>query len=166
MFLENLKGDNAMKTKEIKMYVLAALTGSVAVFGLTLLIYQTFFHDFLASFNELSPEVIQLISREQPVLAGTILANLAHGFLLATMIRWCKFYTPLRGAAVGAVIGALTEIYFCFTQYTMFKTMNVPSALLDTVMWSFVNAIVGALVAWIIAKGITNDDMAAASPQW
>lgn len=144
-------------TKYNKMYILAGFVGAIAAFGITMLIYQTFFHEFLASFNELSDEVIALIQRDPPQGIGSIIANIAHGFLLATMIRWCKAYKPSQGAAVGAVIGALTEIYFCFTQYAMFKTMNIPSALLDTAMWACVCAIVGAIVSWIISKGVEKD---------
>lgn len=145
-------------SKYNKMYVLAGFVGAIAAFGITILIYQTFFHEFLASFNELSDEVITLIQRDPPKGFGSVLANVAHGFLLATMIRWCKAHKPLQGAAVGATIGALTEIYFCFTQYAMFKTMNIPSALLDTVMWAFVCAIVGALVSWILSKGLPGKE--------
>lgn len=154
-----------MKTNENKMYLFAAFAGTVAVLGLTLLIYATFFHEFLEQFTELSPNVVEMISRENVNLVTILLANLAHGFLIATVIRWGKFHTPLRGAGAGAVIAFLTEIYFCFSQYSLFKTMSLPSAILDTLMWTFINAIVGALVAYIIGRGVAKDEKIAASPQ-
>lgn len=145
-------------TTENKTYLLAALAGAVAVLGLTLLIYATFFQNFLGQFNELSPEVTKLISRESPNLIVVLFANLAHGFLIATVIRWGKFYTPLRGAGAAAIIAFLTEVYFLFTQYAIFKTMSLPSAIADTLMWTFINVIVGALVAWIFAKGVLKNE--------
>lgn len=154
-----------MLTRRNKMYLLASLAGAVAVIGLTILIYGTFFQNFLEQFNELSPDVVKLISRESLNLAAFLLANLAHGFLIATVIRWGKFYTPWRGAGAGAIIAFLTEVYFLFTQYALFKTMSLPSAILDTLMWAFINAIVGALVAWILGRGAAKDEKIAASPQ-
>lgn len=138
--------------KRNKMYILAGLAGTVAVLGLTILIYGTFFQNILEKFNELSPDLIKQISRENSNLATVLLANLAHGFLIATVIRWGKFYRPIRGAGAGAVVAFLTEVYFLFTQYSMFKMMPLPSAILDTLMWTFINAIVGALVAWILGR--------------
>ena len=46
-------------------------------------------------------------------LMGTMLmANLAHGFLMATVIQWGKFLKPIEGAKSAAVIAFLTEIYW------------------------------------------------------
>lgn len=139
-----------------KTYLLAAAAGTVAVLGITILIYATFFHEFLEQYVELSPDVVAMISRENTNLVAMLLANLAHGFLIATVIRWGKFYTPLRGAGAGAAIAFLTEIYFCFSQYSILKTMSLTTAVLDTVMWTFINAIVGAIVAWVFAKGASK----------
>lgn len=150
-------------TRKNAMYLLASFAGAVAVFCLTVLIYGTFFQNFLEKFNELSPEVTKMILREKMSFIALILANLAHGFLIATVVRWGKFYTPLRGAGAGAVIAFLTEAYFLFTQYAIFKTMSLPSAIADTFMWTFINIFVGALVAWISARG--NDDKRPPLPQ-
>lgn len=52
----------------------------------------------------------------------------------------------------------ITEIYFCFAQYTMFKTMSLGSAILDTIMWTImwtvVNTVVGVLVGWIFMRSL------------
>ena len=133
-------------------FLLASVVGAVAVFGLTLLIYGTFFQDFLEGFSELSPETTELISRDSINIVAIIIANLAHGVLLATVITWGKFYTPLRGATAAAVVAFLTEVYFLFTQYAIFKTMSLQSAILDTVMWTLINAVVGALVAGLFVS--------------
>lgn len=144
-------------TKKILYYIFAAIVGAVASFGITIVIYEVFgYHDFLATFNELSDEAIAMITRNPAQPIGSVIANIAHGLLLTTMIKWTKSYKPLQGAAVGAIIGFFTEIYFCFTQYTMFKTMNVPSACLDTIMWSCVCAVAGALIALILSKGLCS----------
>lgn len=145
--------------------LLAALAATIAVIGLTLLIYGTFFQDVLDNFQELSPGVEKLIERENPALASIVLANLAHGLLITTVIQWGKFYEPLRGAAAGAVIACLTEVYFLFTQYALFKTMTLMSAILDTMMWTLINAIVGALVAWILDRLVNERGHMAAAPQ-
>lgn len=151
-------------THKNRMYLLAAMAGAVASVCLTLLIYATFFQDILEQFQVLTPEVVALITQENPILAAIALANLAHGFLIATVIRWGKFYTPLRGAGAAAVVAFLTELYFCFTQYAMFKTMTATSAILDALMWTLINALVGALVAWISARG-TQDAKESEPPQ-
>lgn len=136
-----------------RQYMLAAFVGAVTVLGLTILIYATFFQNFLERFNELSSHTTDLITRENSNLFAILIANLAHGLLIATVIRWGKFYTPLRGAAAGAAVAFLTEVYFLFTQYAIFKTMSLPSAIFDTLMWTFVNVFVGALVALILRRG-------------
>ena len=132
-------------------FILAALAGTVTVLALTIAIYATFFHDFLGQFLELSPETITLISRD-PVNVGTMLmANVAHGFLIATVVLWGKFFKPLQGAKAAAVIALLTEIYFCFSQYSIMKTMSIQSAIIDTIMWTLVNFVVGAVTAKILS---------------
>lgn len=138
--------------RRIATFIGASLIAAIAVFGLTLLIYATFFQNFLEQFNELSPATTALISRDSINMVAIVAANLAHGVLLATVITWGKFYTPLRGAGAAATVAFLTEVYFLFTQYAIFKTMSLPSAIFDTVMWTLVNALVGALIAWILAR--------------
>lgn len=152
-----------MKHTGIAAFVLASIAGAVAVFGLTLLIYATFFQDFLAGFSELTPEAVELISRDQINIVAIVIANLAHGILLATVIAWGRFYTPLRGAGAAAVVAFLTEVYFLFTQYAIFKTMDLVSAVADTVMWTLVNAVVGALVAWILGRSVARRGVAASA---
>lgn len=139
-----------------KQYILAAFAGTVAVLGLTILIYGTFFQNFLERFNELSDHTTDLITRENSNLFALLLANFAHGLFIATVIRWGKFYTPLRGAGAAATVAFMTEIYFLFTQYSIFKTMSLPSAIFDTLMWTFINIFVGALVAVILRKGVVK----------
>lgn len=137
--------------KKVGNFILAALAGTVTVLALTIAIYASFFHEFLGQFLELSQETITLISRE-PVNVGTMLmANVAHGFLIATVILWGKFLTPLQGAKAAAVVAFLTEIYFCFSQYSIMKTMSIQSAVIDTIMWTVVNFVVGAVVAKILS---------------
>ncbi len=137
--------------KKVGNFILAALAGTVTVLALTIAIYASFFHEFLGQFLELSQETITLISRD-PVNVGTMLmANIAHGFLIATVILWGKFLTPLQGAKAAAVIAFLTEIYFCFSQYSIMKTMSIQSAIIDTIMWTVVNFAVGAVVAKILS---------------
>lgn len=141
-----------MRRAQILTFALAALAGAVAVFGLTMLIYATFFQSFLEQFQELTPAQVEMISRENISFPAIVLANLAHGALLATVIWWRKAFTWRTGAIAAAIIAFLTEIYFLFTQYALFKTMNLESAIWDTVVWTLVNAVVGALVAWIFAR--------------
>lgn len=137
--------------KKVGNFILAALAGTVTVLALTIAIYASFFHEFLGQFLELSQETITLISRD-PVNVGTMLmANVAHGFLIATVILWGKFLTPLQGAKAAAVVAFLTEIYFCFSQYSIMKTMSIQSAVIDTIMWTVVNFAVGAVVAKILS---------------
>lgn len=146
-------------------FLVAVVIGAVTVFGLTLLVYATFFQNFLEQFNELTPETTEEISRDSINIIAIIAANIAHGVLLATVIHWGKFYTPLRGAGAAAIIAFLTEVYFLFTQYAIFKTMSLPSAIFDTVMWTLVNAIVGALVAWIFARSMQRTSQLPLEPK-
>ena len=68
---------------------------------LTIAIYASFFHDFLGKFLELSPETIALVSRN-PVNVGTMLmANIAHGFLIATVILWGEILKTIAGSKGG-----------------------------------------------------------------
>ena len=91
--------------------------------------------------------------------------NRVAAFLLATVITWGRFLTPARGAAAAATVAFLTEVYFLFTQYALFKTMDLVSAIADTIMWTLVNAVVGALVARILARSYTPTADKAGQPQ-
>ncbi|MCW8379766.1 hypothetical protein [Streptomyces justiciae] len=144
-----------MKKNEITTFLLAAVAGTIAVVGLTILIYGTFFQDYLERFNELSDAEMDIIERDNQNFVWFIVANLAHGFLIATVIRWGKFYAPLRGGVAAATVAFLTEVYFLFTQHMLFRTMSLESAILDTLMWTFINIFVGALVAWILGRKAT-----------
>ena len=133
-----------------KKFIIAGIAGTVTVLAITIATYAAFFHEFLGQFLELSDETIALISRD-PVDVGTMLmANLAHGFLMATVIQWGKFFKPLQGAKAAAIVAFLTEIYFCFSQYSIMKTMSLASAIVDTIMWTVINLAVGAVVAKIL----------------
>ncbi|KJL41657.1 hypothetical protein [Microbacterium trichothecenolyticum] len=98
-----------MKHTGTAAFLVASVVGAVPVFGLTLLIYATFFQDLLAGFSELTPEVVEMISRDQINIVAIVIANLAHGILLATVITWGRFYTPPRGAGAAAIVAFLTE---------------------------------------------------------
>ena len=141
-----------MKKFSLKRFIIAGFAGTVTVLVITIATYAAFFHEFLGQFLELSDETIALISRD-PVNVGTMLmANLAHGFLMATVIQWGKFFKPLQGAKAAAIIAFLTEIYFCFSQYSIMKTMSLASAIVDTIMWTVINLVVGAVVAKILGQ--------------
>ena len=134
----------------VKRFILAGIVGTIAVLAVTIAIYATFFHDFLGQYSDISKETVELISR-QPVNVGTMLfANLAHGFLITTVIWWGKFFKPLEGAKAAAVVAFLTEIYFCFSQYSIMKTMSLVSAISDTIMWMIINLLVGAAVSLVL----------------
>lgn len=137
--------------KKTLNFILAAIAGTVTVLVLTIAIYATFFHDFLGQFLELSQETITLISRDPVIVWAMLFANIAHGFLIATVILWGKFFKPLDGAKAASIIALLTEIYFCFSQYSIMKTMSIQSAVIDTLMWMIVNFIVGAVTAKILS---------------
>ena len=133
-----------------KKFIIAGIAGTVTVLAITIATYAAFFHEFLGQFLELSDETIALISRD-PVNVGTMLmANLAHGFLMATVIQWGEFFKPLQGAKAAAIVAFLTEIYFCFSQYSIMKTMSLASAIVDTIMWTIINLAVGAVIAKIL----------------
>ena len=135
-----------------KKFIIAGIAGTVTVLAITIATYAAFFHEFLGQFLELSDETIALISRD-PVNVGTMLmANLAHGFLMATVIQWGKFFKPVQGAKAAAIVAFLTEIYFCFSQYSIMKTMSLASAIVDTIMWTVINLVVGAVVAKILGQ--------------
>ncbi len=138
--------------KKALNFVLSAFAGTVTVLSLTIAIYATFFHDYLGQFLELSAETIAVISRDPVIVPAMLMANLAHGFLIAVVILWGRFFKPLEGAKAAAVIAFLTEIYFCFSQYSIQKTMSIQSALVDTAMWTLVNFVVGAVVAKILGS--------------
>lgn len=146
-----------MPSQQNRTYLLGSLAGAVAVVGITILIYGTFFQNFLENFEELSPHVTDLITRDNPNVVMFIIANLAHGILIATVIRWGKFYSLRRGAAAAAIVALLTDVYFTFTQAAAFKTMSITSAICDAIMWTLINAIVGALVAWILGRRVAEE---------
>lgn len=135
-----------------KRFISAGIIATVTVLAVTIAIYATFFHDLLGQFTELSEEIITLISRNPVNIPFMLLANLAHGFMIATVIQWGKFFKPVQGAKAAAVIAFLTEIYFCFSQYAIMKTMSLVSAIADTCMWTFINLLVGFVVAIILGK--------------
>ena len=138
--------------KKTVNFILAGISGTVTVLALTIAIYATFFHDFLGQFLELSEETIALVSRDPVKVFPMLMANVAHGFLMATVISWGKFYKLREGAKAGAIIAFLTEMYFCFSQYAIMKTMSIQSAVIDTVMWTAVNSVVGIVVAFILRR--------------
>lgn len=154
-----------MKKNETKTFLVAGVAGAVAVVALTILIYGTFFQSFLDRFNELTDAETKMISRDSKNFVWFVIANLAHGFLIAAVLRWGKFYTPRRGAVAAATVAFLTEVYFLFTQHMLFKTMSLASAIFDTLMWSFINLFVGALVARILSRTATGKGRLAAPAQ-
>ncbi|MBR1752178.1 MAG: hypothetical protein IJ740_15155 [Ruminococcus sp.] len=140
-----------MKRKTIN-FILSSLAGTITVLALTIAIYATFFHDLLGQFLELSQETITLISRD-PVNVGVMLfANVAHGFLISAVVMWGKFYRPVKAGLAASCVAFLTELYFCFSQYAIMKTMSIQSAVIDTLMWTFVNFAVGAVVSLILRR--------------
>lgn len=135
-----------------KRFISAGIVGTITVLVLTIAIYATFFHDLLGQFTELSEETIILISRDPVNVPFMLFANLAHGFMITTVIQWGKFLKPIQGAKAASVIAFLTEIYFCFSQYAIMKTMSLISAIADTCMWTFINFFVGFVVAYILSQ--------------
>ena len=133
-------------------FILAAIAGTATVLGLTIAIYATFFHDFLGQFLELSQDTIALISRSPVNVPAMLFANLAHGFLITVIVYWGKFYQPIKAGLAASCIAFLTELYFCFSQYAIMKTMSIQSAVIDTLMWTVVNFVVGIVVSLILRR--------------
>ena len=144
------------KKNIIKSVILAALVGTITVLGLTILIYATFFQNWLSAYVELTPDIVAIISRENVNMFTMIMANIAHGFLIAIVLYWGKFFTSKQGAVAAGTIAFLTELYFCFSQYSILKTMSLVTTIADTCMWTFINLFVGIAISWVYRKTLKS----------
>ena len=104
----------------VKKFIFAGFAATITVLAITIATYAAFFHEFLGQFLELSPEIIEIISRNPVNVCTMLMANLAHGFLMATVIKWGGFYKPSDGAKAAAIIAFLTALFIEISSLKLF----------------------------------------------
>lgn len=133
-----------MKTKKI---LLGGITGGVTLFFLGWIIYGMLLMDYsTANFNQCMNRPMQ-----EMIWWSMILANLALGFLLATIFNWSNITGMMAGAKAAGIIGLLLGISIDLGFYSM-TTMyaNLTVIVVDVIAYIVYLAIAGAVIAWVM----------------
>lgn len=141
-------------TKENGYFALTGAIGGIVAIALTALIYAVILAPFLLSDTE-DVNAVRLLMNAQVVVFP--LANISHGFLIACVIRWGKFYKPWQGALSAMAVACMTDLYFGFRDVAVkpvggIKEMTVASAVQDTGIWMVLNIFLGAFISWMLGR--------------
>ncbi len=133
-----------------KNFTLAGIAGGITFFMLGWLVYGVILMDTMKSFAGSATGV----DRGEDMLFWSIfLGNLASGFLLSFIFtRLGTINNPTAGARAGFGIGLLMGAGFDFTLYGTSNISTLTGVLIDIVVFAFLTALTGAVVAWVIGK--------------
>jgi hypothetical protein len=136
-----------MKTNKI---LFGGIAGGVSFFLLGWLVYGILLMNFTkANYNQCSMRPM-----EEMIWWAMILSNLAFGFLLSVVCGWSNTTRFIDGAKMGAVLGLLLGLSIDLSFYSM-STMysNLTAILVDIIAYTFMTAVAGAVVAWVMGMG-------------
>ncbi len=133
-----------------KNFTLAGIAGGITFFMLGWLVYGVILMDTMKSFAGSATGVDR---GEDMLLWSIFLGNLASGFLLSFIFtRLGTINNPTAGARAGFWIGLLMGAGFDFTLYGTSNISTLTGVLIDIVVFAFLTALTGAVVAWVIGK--------------
>lgn len=133
-----------------KNFTLAGIAGGITFFMLGWLVYGVILMDTMKSFAGSATGVDR---GEDMLLWSIFLGNLASGFLLSFIFtRLGTINNPTAGARAGFWIGLLMGAGFDFTMYGTSNISTLTGVLIDIVVFAFLTALTGAVVAWVIGK--------------
>jgi len=133
-----------MGTKKI---LLGGFAGGIAYFFLGWLIYGILLNNFtMSNYNQCAARPM-----EEMIWWAMILSNFAGGFLLSLIFSWSNTSNLLSGLKLGGIIGLVLAISMDFSIYSMSTTfLNLTAVFVDIIAYSFMTAICGALIAWVM----------------
>ena len=141
-----------------KNYFLASIVGGITFFLLGWLIYGVVLMDFMSSNSGLSAEVFAQFNRTEAefIWWALILANVASGFLLATILSWGQMTSAAGGAKAGAIVGFLIAISFDLLFYSMTNIFTTSSLFVDIIASTVMTTIGSAVIGWLLGRGTTK----------
>ncbi|MEI6695008.1 MAG: hypothetical protein WCO13_02975 [Bacteroidota bacterium] len=133
-----------MKTKKI---LLGGVIGGITYFFLGWLVYGILLNDFMMlNYNQCSARPM-----EGMIWWAMILSNLACGMLLSLIFSWINTKGVISGIKHGGIIGLLIAVSMDFSLYSMSTTFqNISAVFVDIITYSFMMAIAGAMIAWVM----------------
>lgn len=141
-----------------KNYFLAAIVGGITFFLLGWLIYGVVLMEFMNANSGLSPEVFAKFNRTEAefIWWALILANVASGFLMATILSWGQITSAAGGAKAGAIVGFLIAISFDLLFYSMTNVFTASTLLVDIIASTVMTTIGSTIIGWLLGKGATK----------
>ena len=138
-----------------KNYFLAAIVGGITFFLLGWLIYGVVLMEFMNANSGLSADVFEKFNRTEAefIWWALILANVASGFLIATILSWAQMTSLAAGAKAGAIIGLLIAVSFDFLFYSMTNIFTTTSLVVDIIASTVMTTIGAAIIGWLLGRG-------------
>ncbi|MFZ4412388.1 MAG: hypothetical protein ACOYOV_04830, partial [Bacteroidales bacterium] len=104
-------------------------------------------NDFMmANYNQCSARPM-----EGMIWWAMILSNLSSGMLLSLIFSWINTKGVISGLKHGGIIGLLIAVSMDFSLYSMSTTFqNITAVFVDIITYSFMMAIAGAMIAWVM----------------
>jgi hypothetical protein len=141
--------NSKQKTMNSKV-ILAAIAGGLTFFLLGWLIYGVLFADSMES--GMSENAISVM-REEPVIWGYGIANLAMGLFLALVYNGMGKKTFMKGAVAGIWIGILWAIGMDFSMYAGMDLFPLSIIPMDVGMTAVLTGISGGVIGWVLGTG-------------
>ncbi|HRH43262.1 MAG TPA: DUF1761 domain-containing protein [Pyrinomonadaceae bacterium] len=141
----------------ITRVAIAALVGSVVMFGLGFLIYGVLLDSYMR--GSMTPEAAKTM-KEMPNLFGLFVSNLAFSWMYAFVFeRWAGIKTFVSGLIAGILIVVPIAIGF---DLNMFSTMNLTSGFTPIIVDVLAVTVLSAISAGVIGQvlGMLNKNKA------
>lgn len=141
----------------ITRVAIAALVGSVVMFGLGFLIYGVLLDSYMR--GSMTPEAAKAM-KEMPNLVGLFISNLAFSWMYAFVFeRWAGIKTFVSGLIAGILIVVPIAIGF---DLNMFSTMNLTSGFTPIIVDVLAVTVLSAISAGVIGQvlGMLNKNKA------
>ena len=126
-------------------FFLAVIVGAVAIFLLGFLTYGIILRDSLHN------QMMAGVERDQPIFWIMIVSHFVWAyFLVLNFSSWSDISTPSAGAMRGAMIAFLVSVSIDAIWYGHSHVMKKWGVIMDVAAWTVSNAIVGAIIGWIL----------------
>ncbi|WP_316812314.1 hypothetical protein [Pedobacter heparinus] len=128
--------------------LIAGIAGGVVFFLLGWLVYGIILMDFMMANSGMPVE----LQKKMPDMLPLVIANLAWGFLFATILgKWSTGLSIAQGAMRGALIALLVALFMDLTMYATTTMLTMNCLLVDLVAMTVNGAIGGAVITWILS---------------
>ena len=134
----------------IKIFAIAAATGSVVMLLVGFLLYGFVFAELFRQGALTIPGVM----KQKPEILWILAGQIGFGILVTLVVSWRGATSFAKGTWTGAIFGFLMAVGYDFAQYGTSNLWTLEATLLDPLITAVMVGSGGGVIGYVLGRGV------------